>query len=321
MRRLTSAFALEIFDRRSAKSDRLAAFLSIYVQYFGPEHRTSTNELVEFLIAPPLDRSITYFGLAYNGQPCGFATFMHYPEGPIAIVDHLVLTPNTRGYGAFFSFCDLIAGYLEQRRIAFDHVLAEVMLSEKQIASNLKPLLLVRLMRLVGFRVAKARYWAPDPSIVTDADGCKAALLFASRPERDDLPVEEFLRLVKIIYRSHYGGWYERTMSAQEFSTYKVAAEGALAKIGRSVGLEKRIALNGMKNLDLQFVVDPNPPVDLGALTYIALLIVPAAVGIAVAFAEERWVTAIAVTIVVVVLAVFTVHPRLRRGLLRLFRL
>ena len=85
---------------------------------------------------------------------------MHYPEGPIAIVDHLVLTPNTRGYGAFFSFCDLIAGYLEQRRIAFDHVVAEVMLSERQIASNLKP-------RLHALEIAKslvAKYSDPRPA-------------------------------------------------------------------------------------------------------------------------------------------------------------
>lgn len=321
MRRLTSAFALEIFDRRNAKSERLAAFLGVYVQYFGPEHRTSTNELVEFLVTPPSDRSITYFGLTYNERPCGFATFMHYPEGPLGIIDHLVVSPNMRGYGAFFSFCDLIATYLEQRRIAFDHIVAEVMLSEKQIASTIKPLLLVRLMRVVGFRVAKVRYWAPDPAIVADPDECKAALLFASQPERIELPTEEFLRLVNIIYRVHYGAWYERTMSARDFSTYKTAADEALLRIGRSVGTGKRIALNGMKNLDLQFVVDPNPPVDLGTITYIALIAVPAVVGVAVAFAEERWVTATATVVVVGILAVFAIHPRLRHSLLRLFRL
>lgn len=321
MRRLTSAFALEAFDRRNAKSDRLPAFLSLYVQNFGPEHRTNTNELMEFLIAPPADRSITYFGLTYNGTPCGFATFMHYPEGPFAIVDHLVLAQNTRGYGAFFSFCELIATFLEERRVVFDHIIAEIMLGDKQTASTIKPLLLVRLMRIVGFRVAKVRYWAPDPSIVSDADGCKAALLLASQPERSDLPVEEFLHLVKVIYHSHYGGWYQRTMNAQEFSVYRQAAEEAFLRINQSVSLEKRIVLNGMKNLDLQFVIDHNPPVDVSALTYIGLLVVPAAVGVAVALAQELWVSAFAAALVVGLIAIFAAHSRLRRALLRFFRL
>jgi len=128
---------------------------------------------------------------------------MLYPSGPIGIIDHLVVAPNFRGYGGFFSFCDLIARHLEERRIAFDHILAEVMLSDRQVASTIKPMLLVRLMRLIGFRVAKTNYWAPDPSIIVDSKGCLAALLFASQPERDELPAQEFLRLVEIIYEVH----------------------------------------------------------------------------------------------------------------------
>jgi hypothetical protein len=321
MRRFRSAFALEVFDRRNARSERLPAFLSLYVRNFGPEHRTNTNELMEFLIAPPVDRSITYFGLTYNGAPCGFATFMHYPEGPIGIVDHLVLSHNNRGYGAFFSFCELIATFLEERGVISDHVAAEIMLGDRQTASTISPLLLVRLMRIVGFRVAKVRYWAPDPAIISDAEGCKAALLLASQPERSDLPVEEFLHLVKGIYQSHYAGWYKITMSSQEFSSYLRAADEALKRIIQSVGMEKRVALNGMKNLDLQFVIEHNPPVDVSALTYIGLLVVPAAVGVAVALTQELWVTASAAALAVGLIAVLAARPGPRQALLRFFRL
>lgn len=101
MASISSTFAIEVFDRKRARSDRLADFLALYVHHFGPEHRTASNELIEFLASPDQGQSITYFGLTYDGNPCGFATFMYYPEGPIGVVDHLVIAPNLRGYGAF----------------------------------------------------------------------------------------------------------------------------------------------------------------------------------------------------------------------------
>jgi hypothetical protein len=321
MRRFTSAFAVEVFDRRNARSDRLADFLAIYVQHFGPEHRTATNELLEFLALPPPDRTIIYFGLTYAEQPCGFATFMFYPDGPIGIVDHLVVAPNLRGYGAFFSFCDLIAAYLESRRMLFDHVIAEVLLNERHIAATIKPALLVRLMRLVGFRVAKTRYWAPDPLIATDPDACRSALLFASRPERDELPTSEFLRLVELIYRVHYSEWYRRTMPPAAFAVYETAALGLLAKVRAGVADERRIVLNGMKNLDLPFIIDPNAPAPPSAIIYMALIAIPAAVGVAVAAAQELWVALAAAVAAAAIIALFVLHPRLRRPILRAFQL
>lgn len=321
MARLTSAFAVEVFGRRSARSPRLADFLAIYVQHFGPEHRTATNELVDFLADPPNDRMIIYFGLTYAGEPCGFATFMHYPEGPIGIIDHLVVAPNMRGYGAFFSFCDLIAGWLEDRQVAFDHVVAEVMMDERHVASTIKPQLLLRLMRLVGFRIAKTRYWAPDPQIVTDPERCRAALLFASRPERDELPAAEFRRVVNLIYRVHYAAWYRRTMTPPEFAAYEAAEEALLARVHVGLSGQQAVVLNGMKNLDLPFTVDPGTPASPAALFYMAMVAVPAAVGVAVAIAQELWVALAAILAAGVLIALFAFHPRLRRPLLRAFQL
>jgi hypothetical protein len=321
MSAITSTFAMEVFDRRRGRSDRLAEFLALYVHYFGPEHRTATNELVEFLSSPVAGQSITYFGLTYDDKPCGFATFMYYPEGPIGIVDHLVIAPNLRGYGGFFSFCDLIASYLERQRIALDHIISEIMLDDRSLASNVKPAVLVRMMRLIGFKAAKTAYWAPDPAILQDPDSCKAVILFASRPEREDLPVGEFIRLVQLIYKTHYGCWYARTMPKDQFERYQKAADGLLKRIQASTAKEKRIILNGMKNYDLVFSVDPNPAADASALFYIGLLAIPAAVGIAVAFTQELRVAAVAASISIVGIGLFATNKKLRRLLMRAFQL
>ncbi len=321
MSAITSTFAMEVFDRRRARSDRLAEFLALYIHYFGPEHRTATNELVEFLSSPVAGQSITYFGLTYDNKPCGFATFMYYPEGPIGIVDHLVIAPNLRGYGGFFNFCDLIASYLEKQRIALDHIISEITLDDRSLASNMKPIVLVRMMRLIGFKAAKTAYWAPDPSILQDPDSCKALLLFASRPEREDLPVGEFIRLVQLIYKTHYERWYARTMPKDQFERYQEAADGLLKKIQASTAKEKRIVLNGMKNFDLVFSVDPNPTADASSLFYIGLLAIPAAVGIAVAFTQELRVAAVAASISIVGIGLFAINKKMRRLLMRAFQL
>lgn len=318
---VTSAFALEVFDRRRARSDRLAEFLSIYVQHFGPEHRTPTNELVEFLLSPVKGQSIFYFGLTYDGKPCGFATFMHYPDGPIGVIDHLVVAPNLRGFGGFFMFCDLIAKYLEEKRIPIDHLVSEVTLSHPSSTPTIRPAILVRMMRLVGFKAVRSAYWAPDPAILEDVDSCRAALLLASQPERDDLPASEFARIVELIYRTHYGLWYERTMTKEKYERYRQVSEKLLLKIQSSVAKEKRVVLNGMKNFDLVFSLDPSPRPDPSTLFYVGLIALPAAVGLAVGFAQELKVAAIATTISIIIIALFATNRKLRGLLMRAFQL
>ncbi|WP_322515523.1 hypothetical protein SR870_21475 [Rhodopseudomonas palustris] len=321
MNSIASTFELEIFDRRRARSNRLAEFLTLYVHHFGPEHRTATNELVEFLSSPVSGQSIVYFGLTYNGTPCGFATFMHYVDGPIGIVDHLVIAPNLRGFGAFFGFCELIAKYLEARRIRVDHVIAEIMLREESVAASIKPAILVRLMRMVGFKVAKAAYWAPDPTILTDRDSCRAALLFWSQPDRDQLSPREFVRLVRLIYETHYGLWYDRTMPPERGEVYRRAATDLLTKISDRALREKKIVLNGMKNLELPFSLDPVPRADTPTLFYIGMIAVPAAVATTVALAQELLVAGMAMGISILLISLFAMNSRLRRMLMEAFRL
>ncbi|HTV26953.1 MAG TPA: hypothetical protein VMF32_04150 [Xanthobacteraceae bacterium] len=321
MRRLRSGFAVEVFEQANARSERLAGFLQVYVRNFSPEYRTKTNELLDFLERPPPDRDIVYFGLTYRGVACGFATLMYYPDGPLAIVDHLVIAPNMRGYGAFFTFCDLIANYIEEKPLVFDHLLAEVILSDRATTEHIASTLLIRLMRIVGFRIARLPYWAPDPSIVHDREGCKAALLFLSQPERVEIPAGEFITVVEIIYRIHYSRWYQRVMSSDRFMKYSSTIEAILEEIRSKAALENRIFLNGMKNLDLQFSFDPNPRTDLSTLGYMVLLSIPAAVTVAVALTQDIWVTAVSAAAAVCIIGIFAVHPRLRRPLRKFFRL
>lgn len=79
--------------------------------------------------------------------------------------------------------------------------------------------------------------------------------------------------------------------------------------------------LNGMKNIDLVFSLDPNPPANPSTLFYIGLLLIPAAVGIAVAFAQELRVAAVAAGLSIALIGLFAANGRLRNLLMQAFRL
>lgn len=321
MDRLSSPFGIEVFERRNAKSRRLAEFMAIYVQNFGAPHRTEANELLDFLADPPPDRLIIYFGLTLDEAPCGFATFMYYPEGRLAIIDHLVVAPGHRGYGGFFSFCDLLTRYFEEKRITFDHLVAEVMLDDRNLASHLKPNILVRLLRMVGFRVAKIAYWAPDPMIVRDEDGCKAVLLIASQPERDCLSLDEFGKIVRIVYEVHYGVWYKRVMTRTDFARYEASANRKFIDVMELAGRGRTIVLNGMKNLDAVYLAPISPPADAPTLFYISLLALPSALTVVLALKQEFRLAAYTIATSLVLILFFVLSSPLRRLLRRAFRL
>lgn len=321
MRSIASHFALEVFDRGNARSARLGEFLALYVQHMAAAHRTKTNELIDFLENPPLDRSIYYFGLTYRGERCGFATLMHYPQGPIAIIDHLVIAPNKRGYGAFFAFSELITSFVESKNLPFDHIVAEVMLEERQLATHMTPTILVRLIRWLGFKAAKMAYWAPDPSILSDRKGCKAVLMIASSPERNSATPAEMYAILEIIYLAHYLKWYERTMPRETFAGYAKVAREVLAETREQIFQQDTIILNGMKNFDLAYAIERENRTDANALGYIALVAVPMVISIAVAAVQEAWVTLISGAVAVALVLLFALHPRLRRWLVKFFRL
>jgi hypothetical protein len=321
MQRLASGFSLTVFERRNAKSRQLAPYLVLYASNFGSEHRTKTNELVEFLQTPPDDRKIVYFGLDREGEPIGFAALMIYPEKNIGIIDYLVIAPNSRGHAAFFCFCDLIAAYIERQNLALEHLVAEVIVDERNVATTIKPAMLIRLMRVIGFKVARAAYWAPDPLISHDRDGCKAALMVASRPERKELTASHFMSIVDLVYRKHYGEWYRRAMQPREFQAYAAACEAARRDLEARVSRDGRVILNGVRDPEGAVLLDTAPRPDLPKIVYILLVALPATIGAAVAFKQEIYIAAWTAAVTLLVLAVGLLFPRLRRAFLRIFQL
>jgi hypothetical protein len=318
--RLKSGFSVDTFERGQARSKRLAEYLTVYLQHFAPAHRTKTNELVEFLENPDEGRVIVYFGLSYFGKPCGFATLMFYPDSNLGVVDHVAVAPTARGYGAFFSFCELIAEYLDRNNFALNYLVAEIMLGDQPFVTGFTPLTLIRLMRFLGFRVANLPYYAPDPAMVRDKDSCRAALMVISQPDKAAMGSEELLELLRVVYFKHYGDWYRRVMAAEKYSEYERVIVKSFDEIKEYVRATKTIKINGMKNFELPYVVEPGSKVSVGFVGYIVLIALPATLTIALAIEQETRLTA-AVAIVTGIIFCLTLIPRCRRFVLKFFQL
>lgn len=315
-----SGFAVEVFDRSRARSSGLMPYLQIYLQYLAPEHRTKTNELMEFLENPLPGQMIIYFGLTYHGKPCGIATLMLYPADQVAIIDHIAIAPTVRGAGAFFAFCENIADYIEIENVACNYLIAEIMLTDQPVTTGLNALSLIRLSRFIGFRVANVPYYAPDTMISSNRKSCRAALVVFSQPEKTRLAPEEFVRILRVIFFDHYLAWHERTMTPNEFEIYESAAKREFDALVSSSVKKDYITINGMRNFDLPYVLDVARKPTFNVLGAVILLVIPAALTVALALMQDIW---ISIGVFIIAGGVFglSLLPRFRGPILRFFQL
>lgn len=318
--KLKSGFEGEVFDRKRSRSTQLADYLLIYTNYLTPEYRTDSNELIEFLETPNAGQTIVYFGLSYYGKPCGFATLMLYQESGVGIVDHIAIAPTVRGLGAFFMFCDLIAEFLERQRHTYNYIAAEIVLGNRSYATGMSPLTLLRLTRFIGFRLVNIPYVAPDDENIMSATPERAALMLICQPDRSEIEALELIRILKVIYFDHYLAWCRRTMKPKELAKYRSKLSTTFRTVSDFIEREKTIKINGMKNLDLPYIVDPYKRPPLSALHFIIMVAVPAVLTIVVSLAQETRLTLGVLAFSCTIYAILLV-PRFRHRLLKFFQL
>jgi hypothetical protein len=316
VRRLRSGFELEVFDQRVSSRSSLTEFLALYVTYFTPRHRTDTNQLLHYINNPLPGRRIIYFGLRYEGQAAGFCVLMYYPETAAGIFDFIVIAPTRRGHGAFFEFANLIAEYLERRRILPNYMIAEVVEDEGQLTHGITPRSLIRLLRLLRFRRVKLPYCAPDPAIVTDPKQCKAWLMLAVEPDRPTISASELIRLFELIYLDHYLLWFKGVMAPAEAAAYEQAVRAECATLSHRARVAQVIDLNGIKDLDVAL----EPRSENRELTFALVGATTTAVTLALAMRDDPWVTGSLVAVAVLALFAAMFQRRIRRLMLTLFR-
>ena len=108
-------------------------------------------------------------------------------------------------------------------------------------------------------------------------------------------------------------------MHADELVEYDTALRKLYGDFSGAVQSEGTIKINGMKNFDLPYLVDPHKKPSWTILGYMTMVAIPAVLTIAIAFAQEARLT-VYVLIVTCFLFALLLIPRLRRPLLRFFQ-
>jgi hypothetical protein len=313
-RHIRSSFAMEVFDQSASQLRRLEDFLDIYLKHFSPKHRTETNQFIHYQRNPLTGRRLIYFGLTYRGEPCGFCVLMFYPASSIGVFDFIVISPTARGHGAYFAFADLIAEYLEQKRIIADYFIAEIIADDGVADPLTGPQAIGRLVRLQGFKRARIAYYAPDPSIVRGLADCRAALMIASNNERKTIPASELLRVFDLIYFNHYLLWYGPFLSEEERMRYEAALTEERARFDQRAKAHDPIILNGMKDAEVRL----EPRSERHHAVLIVLGVLCAAVGVATVILPGIATGWVAIGLAAIAVGAVAISRRLRRLILKL---
>lgn len=320
IRRIPSKFVLEVFDGRLANPRQLAPYLKIYLENIAPENRTDTNELVGFLENPLDDRRIIYFGLQYAGRPCGFASLMFYPKDGVAIADHVAIDTRVRGLGAFFALVDQVSSYLDEVGVVPDYVVAEIMRRSQSLQGDVNPGQLMRLLRVIGFRVLRIPYVAPHSGITAHPDRYQSALMVVPRQPISEIPAEECKRLVELIYYGHYLKWYSRVWPRSQTTRYKSALDKCFEVVSAKIANSSFVRLNGTALAMDDFVAGPGVAVHTRNFTYAAAFLIPVVLTLAVSLAQEFWLTLVTFFASLLCLLIVFIKPSWRQGLMQLFR-
>lgn len=209
--------------RFTSPDDRgYAEALRVYLRNIPPTLRTDSNEIGYWLqhFADDCDDRFYVFGFLIDGASVGFAEVAYFARWETFVVDYLIIDPRHRGNNTFYEFIAQLTANLEQEHPEYRYVLAEVsrMADGK---SNEENEVVVRLLKMQGFKVVQAPYIQPRLGIKHAEAEMRADLLILCREDISSLRRELYLDIVRMLYFDYYDRWYSiRTGEADEYHRY-----------------------------------------------------------------------------------------------------
>lgn len=230
---------------RSSSDPHLAEALAIYVHGLAPTFLTDTNEIVHWLdcYEPTFGDTLLVFTFSVRSKPVGFAHMVYLHAEQIVVADYFVVEHGYRKNNVFFEFADQIREYFRAQAWPVRWVVAEVALT-LQPRPGADAALLIRLLKLEGFRVVKAPYYQPILSLNNLESEQPAIMLLAGDQGLERIARETYLEIVATVYTKHYLRWYSIYPAGdQERRTARMNT--LKQRISRELGRTKHVELNG----------------------------------------------------------------------------
>jgi hypothetical protein len=229
-----------------SKDQDFADALLLYVRNTPPHIRTSTNEITAWLDACP--KSFTgkfyVFGFYLNKRLVGYSEAAYFPIDQVLTFDYIAVDEAFRRNNVFFEFVDHLKHYFEQQHPEFRYALAEVAYGVGQEYPSQDSRLLIRLLKLQGFKIIRSPYFQPRLSLNQPDTEMKADLLVYSPDSSDVLPSETFLGFVTTLYYNYYLPW--KAMNTPKSSAaYQRHIDKLFRRVELAVGRKRTIPING----------------------------------------------------------------------------
>lgn len=228
--------------------------MRIYTRYFPASLKTDTNEIAYWAdhYAECFEDQFLPFGFYVNQALIGYAQMAYFLKERLLVIDYLVVEKSHRRPNIFLEFVEHLRTTIDRLGLEVDYVVAEVGLQSHNGIDRIDPhtRALLRLLKSVGFGVAKAPYIQPQLGLTNKESRTPAALVIDTR-ERSavrQIQRETYLGIVRTIYFKHYLRWY--SIYADEKIQYNRHVSELFEEIVSKIPDGAVIAINGFPRLN-----------------------------------------------------------------------
>lgn len=208
---IKSEYTLEIINK---PSQALIDALDIYLRNTSPTVRTPTNEIEYWAntynkIFQNEKDELMIFAFYKNNIVIGYAQMVYFYRTRLLVVDHIAIEEGFRcGFGAFFELIEQLKRYVSQRKLEVNSVVTEIAYHSDTEEPRQDSRVMIRLLKIVGFSVAKARYTQPLLGMYNYETQTRAVLMFLRQDPAKTIKIETYMDVVHTIYYKHYMRWY-----------------------------------------------------------------------------------------------------------------
>ena len=266
---------------RSSTDPVFAEAITIYTRAVESSIRTNSNEIAFWLDetarATTTERPFEFVVYAFivDGVVAGYAEAAYLEPQELYVLDYLVLEESYRGHNTFFEFAAQLGTALEVEHPGYRYAVVEVPTWGDHAHPSDYSRLLIRLLKLQGFKVAEAPYVQPRLGLDHAESEMPAFLLLSSRDRLTSLPTSTYLRIVDAIYFHYYLPWYART--GHRADAYREHLTRLTTALERQLSQGDPIRVNGLRMV-LARAAQPAQSHDSRLLTFAtrALLLIAA---------------------------------------------
>lgn len=245
----------------SSKDPELLEALKIYARETPGCIYTNSNEILYWLDNYQQFRPDRLFvvGFYVNNKVAGFAQLVYMHDEKIIFFDYMTIANEYRGINSFYEFVAQIKSFVDSRSLEYNYAVVESpFMNHDSNEPSEDAILLIRLLKMQGFGVIKARYFQPAHGLKNKESEMQGRLLIYSKNKIKEIRRETFLLILSTIIFKHYARWYDGI--EDNYEGYHKYLESLYRRTIKLLNKAEVIGVNGYKLVESTSSVPKAPP-------------------------------------------------------------